>query len=389
MSRVSTSLNRFYAELEASYGAVPGINPDCAFRALNVDLEPVQQYLERRDKSGSRSFAGVAAGGRRQARFQLDSYLMSGGSAGQPPDLAPLFQAACGGAPLVFAGGNAASGCTTTQINFAAAHGLSTGQAIANNGEIRFVVSVPNGTTVLVDPLFSAAPALGSAITGAVTYPLSTTLPSVAIFDYCQPSSAQQRVLCGGAVDTFEVQVQGDFHTVKFSGEGQDVIDSFTFQAGQGGLGQFPAEPASRSDHGEPIAGHFGQLWLGAEPARFQTLVTATLRLENGLQLRKNELGSALPLGIAPGERRITFDFDLFETDDSSTQTLYSAARDRTPVVAFLQLGVSPGHMFAAYLKSLVPQPPKNDARELELKWSFSGARAAGSADDELRVAFG
>lgn len=388
MSRVLTSLNRFYAELEASYGAVPGINPDCAFRALSVDLEPVQQYLERRDISGSRSFAGVAAGGRRQAQFQLDAYLMSGGTAGQPPGLAPLFQAACGGTPLVFAGGSAASGCTATQVRFTTAHGLSVGQAIANNGEMRFVVSLPDATTVMVDPPFSAAPAAGSTITGAVSYVLSATLPSVAIFDYCQPASAQQRILCGGAVDTLEVQVQGDFHTVKFSGQGQDLIDSFTFQPGDGGLAQFPAEPASRSDHGGPIAGHFGQVWLGAIPARFQTLVRATLRLQNGLQLRKNELGSALPLGIAPGERRVMFDFDLFETDDSNTQALYAAARNRTPLVAFLQLGVVPGHLFAAYMKSLVPQPPKNDARDLESKWSFSGGRAAGSTDDEW-MAFG
>jgi hypothetical protein len=259
MSRVSTSLNRSYAAIEPSYGAVPAIDANCAFRALSVDLEAVQQYLERKDKLGSRSFAGVAAGGRRQSRFAIEAYLMSGGSAGQPPGMSPFFQAACGGDPLVFDGGTAATGCTASDIAFAAPHGLAAGQAIGSNGEIRFVVAVPDAATVTVDPPFSAAPAAGSAITGSVSYPLAATLPSVSIFDYWEPASAQQRLLCGGALNSLEVQVQGDFHTVKCSGEGQDLIDSFTFQSGQGGLEQFPAEPGSRSGHGEPIAGHFGQ----------------------------------------------------------------------------------------------------------------------------------
>lgn len=389
MPRVSTSLSRSYAAVEASYGTVPAVDANSAFRALSVELEAVQQYLERKDKSGSRSFAGIAPGGRRQSRFAIEAYLMSGGSVGQPPDLSPFFQAACGGIPLVFSGGDAGAGCTASNIVFAAPHGLSPGQAIGSNGEIRFVVAVPDSAGVTVDPPFSAAPAAGSAITGSVSYPLAAMLPSVSIFDYWEPASVQQRLLCGGAVNSLEVQVQGDFHTVKCSGEGQDLIDSFTFASGQGGLEAFPAEPGSRSGHGEPIAGHFGQLWLGAAPSRFHTLVSATLRIENDLELRKNELGSAVPLGIAPGARKVTFDFDLFETDDAPAQALYAAARNRNPVVAFLQLGVLPGHMFGAYVQSLVPQPPKNDARERELKWSFSGARASGAADDELWIAFG
>ncbi len=389
MSYVSTNLNRFYVVLESSYGVVPAIGPDNAFRALSAELELVQQYLERRDKSGSRTFPGVVSGGRRQARFEVEAYLMSGGAAGQAPGLGPFVEAACGGSPRVFAGGTAAAGCSTTQVVFITAHGLAAGQAIGSGDELRFVTSVPNTTTVVVDPPFSAAPPASSEITGTVCYPLAATLPSLSIFDYWEPSSAQQRILNGAAVDTLELEVQGDFHTVKFSGEGQDVIDSIAFAAGQGGLGAFPAEPDSRNYHGEPIAGHFGQLWLGATPSRFNTLLRASLKLENGLELRKNELGSAVPLGIAPGERRVTFDFEIFETDDAATRALYAAARNRTPVVAFLQLGAVAGHLFGAYSKSLAPHAPRNDARERQLKWVFADSRAGGSADDELWIAFG
>lgn len=389
MSYVSTYLNRHYAALESAYGTVPAIGPSQAFRSLSVELALVQQYLERRDKSGSRSFTGVISAGRRQGRFQAEAYLMSGGTAGQAPNMAPFCQCACGGVPLVFAGGSAAAGSSSSQIVFSAAHGLAVGQAIGFNGELRFVTQVPNSTTVTVDPAFSAAPTAGATITGAVTYPLATGLPSLSIFDYWDPASAQQRILAGAAVNQMQIEVQGDLHTVRFSGEAQDLIDSITFAAGQGGLAQFPTEPSTRSYAGDPIAGHLGQVWLGATPAKFQSVLGARLELDNGLELRKDEVGSAVPLGIAPGARSVTLDFELYETDDTATRSLYTASRNRTPVVAFLQLGGAAGHLFGAYMKSLVPQPPANDPAENQLKWSFRGARAGGSADDELWIAFG
>ncbi len=396
MAYVASNLNRFYAAVESAYGVVPAVLPDHAFRALSLELELQQQYLERRDKSGSRSFLGVVAAGRRQGRFATEAYLMSGGAAGTAPDLAPFFQAACGGAPLVFAGGTAAAGCTTTDIAFSAAHGLSVGQAIGSNGELRFVTSVTSATAVVVSPPFSAAPAASSAITATVSYPLAASLPSLAIFDYWDPASAQQRILNGAAVGQMQIEVEGDFHVARFSGEGQDLIDSITFATGQGGLGAYPTEPATRTYAGAPLAGHFGQLWLGASLSRFNTLVSARLELDNGLELRRNELGFAVPQGIAPGDRKVTFDFELFQNDDAATRTLYTAARNRTPVAAGIQLGSGAGSLFGAYLKSLAPQPPKNDAKENQLKWSFTGARAAGggsssaaTSDDELWIAFG
>lgn len=389
MAYIVSNLNRFYAALESAYGKAPAVTPGDAFRALRLDVELVQQYLERRDKSGSRSFLGVVAGGRRQGRFETEAYVMAGGAPGIAPDLAAFYQAACGGTPRTFTGGTAGAGCTTTTINFNAAHGLVAGQGIVSGGELRFVTTVSTTTSVVVSPAFTAAPTSGASIIGTVTYPLGASLPSLAIFDYWDPVSAQQRILNGAAVEQMELEIAGDFHTVTFTGEGQDVIDSITFASGQGGLSAFPAEPSTRTYNGEPIAGHLGQLWLGAPASRFNTLVRGKLALENGLELRKNEVGSAIPLGIAPGDRRVSFEFELFETDDGATRGLYTAARNRTPVEAFLQLGSTSGHIFGAFMKSLVPQPPKNDARENLLKWSFSGSRAGGSLDDELFIAFG
>ncbi len=387
MSYVSANLNRHYAAVEPSYGQVPAVASSDAFRVVSFDAELVQEYLERRDKSGSRSFLGVPQAGRREARFALESYLMSGGTAGAAPDLAPLYQAACGGAPLAFGGGSTAAGCTTTTIVFSTVHGLAAGQAIVVAGEMRFVTSVPNSTTVVVAPALSSAPAGGTPVSATVTYPLAATLPSVSLFDYWDPANAQQRILSGGAVERMGIEVQGDFHSVSFSGGGQDLIDSITFAAGQGGLAAFPAEPVSRSYAGAPIAGHFGQIWL--DDSRITSLVSAGLVLANNLQMRNNELGSAVPLGIAPGDRNVQFEFELYQTDDAAVQALYTAARNRSPLSMLLQLGSTAGHIFAAYISSLVPQTPRTSQRQNELQWSFAASRAGGANDDEIWIAFG
>ena len=54
-----------------------------------------------------------------------------------------------------------------------------------------------------------------------------------------------------------------------------------------------------------------------------------------------------------------------------------------------LQLGQQDNQLFGAYLKSVVPDPPEFDDSETRLQWQFRGARAQGTVDDEIVVAFG
>jgi len=383
MPYIPIELNRHFAALESNYGAVPAFAPSNAFQALKTDLELQQEYLERKDITGTRSFAGVAGSGRRQGQFQIEAYMVPSSN------LAPFFQGACGGAPQTFAGGQVTAGCTESTLLFAAPHGLAIGRAVGYGGELRFVTAVGSSTQVTVDPPFSSAPPAAAMITPTVSYPLATSLPSLAIYDAWTPSTAQQRILCGGCVDQMEVNVQGDFHQVKFQGKAQDVIDSVTFAAGQGGLSSFPAAPSSQSITGAPLAGNLGQIWLGSPAARFSTLARARLVLANNLDLRGNEFGSEIPLAAVPGPRQVTLDFEVFELDDASHRALYAAAHGRLPLAAHLQLGAATGGLFAAYLKNVVPQVPKYATNERQLRWSFTGSRAAGDDDDELWIAVG
>jgi hypothetical protein len=394
MPYVSTELNRLYAALESSYGVTPAPAPSNAFRFLKSSINLVQDYLQRQDKTGSRSYAGVAPGGRRHGKFDVESYLIPSGTAGTAPNMGPFFQAACGGTPEAFAGGTAIAGCTTSSILFSANHNLSVGQAIGIGNEIRFVITVNSSTAITVDPPFSSAPTAATAITATVTYPLADAPPTLSLFDYWSPSTAQQRILCGAAVDEMEVSVSGDFHQVTFSGVGQDVIDSGTFASGQGGLTSFPAEPTSQTNNGNPLAGCLGQIWLGSPAtgfttAKFATLSTAKLQLQNQFQLRGNEFGNCLPQTAVAGQRKVTFDFDVFELDDTATAALYNAARGRTPATAFLQLGTIAGSMFGVYMSALTPQVPTDDSSQKQLVWKFTGSRAGdGTPNAEIFVAF-
>lgn len=390
MPYISSDLNRNYVALESSYGTTPAPAASNAFRALKSTIEVVQEYLQRQDKTGSRSYAGVIPGGRRHGKFDVQAYLAPSGAAGAAPNMGPFFQSACGAAPAIFGGGTIAAGSTASSILFTAPHGLSVGQAVGYGKELRFVIAVPSSTAITVDPPFAAAPGGGTTASGTVTYPLADTTPSFSLFDYWSPSTAQQRVLCGAAVDTMEVDVSGEFHRVRFTGLGADVIDSTTFASGQGGLGSFPAEPSSQSLNGTALAGHLGQVWLGSTATKFATLSTAKLQIQNGVQLRGNEFGSQIPLAQVPGQRKVTFDFDVFELDDTATAALYSAARARTPITAFLQLGTVAGNIFGVYMNKLVPQLPTNDDGQKQLVWKFTGSRAGdGTSSGEIFVAFG
>jgi hypothetical protein len=53
------------------------------------------------------------------------------------------------------------------------------------------------------------------------------------------------------------------------------------------------------------------------------------------------------------------------------------------------QLGEQPGQLLAIYLKSVIPEVPEFDDSGNRLQWQFRPARAQGTVDDDIAVAFG
>jgi len=387
-SYISSNANRFYAALESGFGSVATVAAGNRIPALKLTVQQKLEVTNRKDKTGSRTFAGLPTGGRRTTSFELQTYMTSWQAAAGGPAYGPLFQAALGAVPLLFNGGVVASYSGTT-LTFAAPHGLNASQAVSCGGEIRFVTAIVNANTVQVNAPFTAAPASGTAIGAAVTYQPAADLPSASLFDYWDPASAVQRILSGAAVDQMEIRINGDFHQFDFSGVAQDVLDSASFTAGQGNLASYPAEPAVGAFDYSIVPGNLGEAWLGTEPAQFFTVTEAAVVLKNGLDMRSREFGFSLPQAISPGQRTVQASIGLYSQTDSATPALYQAARQQAPISLMFQLGQTQGQVMGVYLPNVIPAVPQFDDSSNRLQWVFKPSRAQGTVDNEIAVAFG
>lgn len=387
-SYISSNANRFYTALESSYGIAPAIQSINRIPALKLTIQQQREVTQRKDKTGSRTFPGLPTGGRRRTSFELQTYLTSWQEGSSGPGYGPLFQAALGATPLHFAGGSVSSGQPNGTLAFTGPHGLSVGQAVALGGEIRFVSAIVNANTVQLNAPFATTPGAGAQITATVTYGPATALGSVSIFDYWDPTTAVQRLVCGAAVDEMDILVNGDFHEFHFRGPAQDVVDSSSFSAGAAQLQSFPPEPIPGAFDYSIVPGNMGQAWLGTSPTQFYTITTATVSLKNALEMRSKEFGSTLPRAIAPGQRSVTASFSLYGLDDNATQGLYQAARQQSPVTVMFQLGEAQCQVMAVNLKSVIPEVPEFDDSSNRQQWKFRASRAQGTVDDEITVAF-
>lgn len=385
---ISSNNNRFYCGVEAAYGVTPAIAASNRFSAVKLTSRQELDLAARKDKTGSRTFAGLPAGARRKTTFDLKTYMGTWASGNSQPGCGPLMESALGAAPLTSAGGSISSVTNNTQLTFTSPHGLTTNQAVSYNGELRFVTSVLDGSNVIINAPFSVSPSAGAQLSRTVTYLPATNLPSVSLFDYWTPNTAVQRLLVGAAVDKMSVTVNSDYHEFEFKGVAKDLLDTTSFASGDGGLNSFPAEPSLGNFDASVVPGNLGQAWIGASPQQFQTVTSASLQFSNNLDERNHEFGSSTPMAVAPGPRSVLLNLSLFEKDDAATASLYQAARQRSPISVMLQLGQANGQLFGIYLKSIVPEVPEFDDSESRLQWRFNKSQAQGTSDDEIAVAF-
>jgi hypothetical protein len=387
--------------LESAYGNVAAVTSANRIPALKLAVQQQLEVTTRKDKTGSRTFPGLPAGGRLRTGFELRTFLTSWQQAALGPTNAPspntlpapaygpLFQAALGGTPLEFTGGTVASSTLAGSLVFQAPHGLAAGQAVSCGGEIRFVAAIVDTSSVQLNAPFTVLPLAGAAAAPTVTYVPATELPSVSVYDYWSPASAVQRLLCGAAVDQMDILLNGDYQEFHFSGLAQDLLDSGSFSGGEGTLTSFPAEPALGAFDYSIVPGNMGQAWLGASPTQFFTITGGTVTLKNGLATRSKEFGTNLPRAIAPGARSVSAAFELYSMDDSATIGLYQAARQQSPISLMFQLGEAQGLVMGVNMNSVIPEVPEFEDGQNRLQWKFRGARAQGTVDNEITVAFG
>jgi hypothetical protein len=178
---LSSNNNRFYVALESTYGTAPGIAGQNRIPAVKLEARQVLEQISRRDKTGSRTFVGLPNSVRKKTAYQLNTFLTEWTNQSAQPSYGPLFQAAMGGTPLFFTGGTVASSNGSTGVTFAAAHGLTVGQAVTSGGEIRFVAGVQNTTTLFLNAPFTGGLTAGAALGATITYPLAASLGSVSL----------------------------------------------------------------------------------------------------------------------------------------------------------------------------------------------------------------
>jgi hypothetical protein len=384
---VSSNANRFYAAIEATYGQAAPITPANRYSAIRLRAHQSVELNKRFDKTGTRTFMGNSPNSRRRTAYQTQLYLTSWNGTGAPT-YGPLFQAALGGAPVLSSGLIIASAQGLTQFQALGAHGLSIGTGVAYRNEIRFVTSIADSQTFSINAPFGTLPEQGSSLSPCVSYGLATELPSLTIYDYWDPIATVSRMVTGGAVDTLNISINGDFHEFAFSGPAADLLDSSSFAPGSAGLASYPAEPELEAFNYSIVPGHLGEVWLGGPASQFFTLTDASVEIRNNVVMRGAEYGSSYPRGISPGEREVLFDFKLLAQDDAQTVALYAAAKKRSPIPAMVQLGQQQGQIMGIFMQKVVPEIPVYDDSQPRLQWQFNNNLAQGISNDEIFIAF-
>ena len=383
---ISSNANRFYLAAENAYGSPAPIGPANRFQAIRLQCHQSVPVSKRRDKTGARTHLGGANTAKRFSHFDLSTCLTSWDLATAPP-YGPLLQAAMGEvAGLV--NGLVVAGVNGNQIRTQAPHNLNSGSAIASGGEIRFVTSIGDLSTVSVNVPFSVGPAAGSTLATTFGYRPAAQLPSVSIYDYWDPANAVSRLVTGASVDKFRITIKGDTHDMHFSGPACDVLDSCSAAFGVSGIGTFPPEPALSSFDYSIVPGQLGQVWLGSPLAQVFTLTGAEVEIKNNLLVRDREFGSSYSRAAVPGIREVKTTFTLFAQDDAATRNLYAAAKTRMPISAMLQLGQQAGQIMAVYLPAVLPEMALFEDSQPSLLWEFTNNVAQGVSNDEAFVAF-
>jgi hypothetical protein len=384
---ISSNANRFYVAIEASYGQAAPVTSANRFPAVRLQAQQVLETGKRLDKTGTRTFLGSSKDGRRHTAFQVRTYLTSWTGSSEP-SYGPLFHAALGAPAQLNNGLVIASVQDLTELQTTTPHGLLLGSGVSFANEIRFITGVSDASTFIVNAPFSTTPGANATLSPAITYMPSAALPSVSLYDYWDPATAVSRLVAGAAIDSLEVLVNGDYHEFIFNGAAADLLDSRSIISGITGLTSFPQEPGLEDFSYSIVPGHLGQVWLGRQANQFFTLTEASIGVTNSIDLRSSEFGSSYPRAIAAGMRIVSSNFTLLAQDDAQTTALYTAAKERSPISAMLQLGQQQGQLMGIFLPNMTPEIPNYKDSGTRLLWEFKQNRAQGSSDDEISVAF-
>ncbi len=386
MSYIASSANRFYAAIEAAYGTAATVSVSQRVIASHLNLKQVITPSKRRDKTGSRTKQAANPNRQRRTAFSLAtpvSTLENG-----LPSCTALLESGLGGPPSTASRLTVANSTAAGSVQFATAHRLYAGDGLSLNSELRFVASVSDPFTVVLNEPSSQPVLSGSVADTCVTYRPGSTIRSLSLFDYWDPAGAVHRIAVGATVDGIAIDVSNNEPQITFSGHACDIVDSASFVSGSCGLSVFPAEPSGTAAPYSTVAATVGRVWISNYPSGSLSLLDAEVKLQNGNRLRDFEMGSAYPRAVVPGNRSVFAHFTALADSEQQAQSLCRMAKQRSTVSVVLQIGQAMGQVMAIYLPNVTPEMPVFEDGAPRLVWKFTNNEGTGVADDEISIAF-
>ena len=123
---ISSNENRFYVCAENSYNQTPPFAGSNRIPAVSLKAQRSIDVRSRKDKTGSRTYFGTPAGSRARTTYGLTTYMTRWGDTSRPPAYGCLFEAALGGAGVVFPGASGTR-ASAASLTFTHPHGLCPG----------------------------------------------------------------------------------------------------------------------------------------------------------------------------------------------------------------------------------------------------------------------
>jgi len=298
-------------------------------------------------------------------------------------------QAALGAPAQIAQGLTLAAAQTGPQLQTLAPHGLAVGSAVSSGDEIRFVAAVLDPSTVVLNVPFSAALDANTVLAPAITYMLSTTLPSLTLYDYWDPTTATSRMVTGAAVVCFPSADQRRLSRIFVQRPGRRSARFLQLRAGYRRIEHLSPRAGARHLRLLHCTGHLGQVWLGSAMNQYFTLDASKYRDQEQPCGKGPGVWLLLSAGSGAGPREVITKFTLFAQDDTQTKDLYAAAKQRTQISAMFaaRAEARPNHGYPS-CRALPRKFQITTDSETRLLWEFKNNLGQGVSNDEAFIAF-
>lgn len=299
----------------------------------SLQMSPAEPLVNAQWKHGSRSQLQKIKG-RKAGTWSMNIPVVPSGTPGTKPDMDILLQAIFGGAPVVQAGVS----CTYN---------------IFDQGQVLFdIFDFNHGVTGIGNRY-----ALGCIVTG-----MTLTLNG----------------------DILEIQLNGQCVTVV-----QDVEFSVVDAIAKGGLTTFPAEPSTFSTIGSIIPGFGGNISLdGANTP--QMCDSFQVQFTPGYGFKGNFIDDAYPAQVLMGQRTVSINVSMQNSNSAVLNNLKQKARTGTPVDGLVTLGSTSGLIVSAGFTGIQLQPAtlNEQADYIECTFGQSDGSALPGASSEFYLSF-